>query len=120
MRKKIGDEFDSSTGEFVDYDTTRNPTVHANQIADQKHTDIRVMAPRTALSQITMADLTAIFDMEIMTERTMSSLGGTIPANVGEEWTKGVIAEDPARNNWQVLTVPCDAGSTVFQSVLRS
>jgi hypothetical protein len=118
MRKHIGDEFDNPTGEFIDYNAT--PAPHLTGIANQKHTDIRVLAPRITLSQITMADLTALFDMEIMTERTMLSIGGTTPANVGEEWTKGVIAEDPARNNWQVLTVPCDAGSTVFQSVLRS
>lgn len=118
MSSHIGDEFQNQLGEWDGYFAL--PSDHDNQIEAQKHTDLRAIEPKSTVIEIKMVHLTALFDMQTLQERTMQSLSGTMRSNTGEEWSKGYIAKDPARNNWSVLTIACkSSGTTISQSILR-
>ena len=118
MNSHIGDEFQNGLGEWEGYFAL--PATHDAQIAAQKHTDLRAVEPKSLVTEIQMIHLTALFDMATMQERTMQQLDGTIRSSTGEEWSKGYIAKDPARNNWSVLTIACKtSGTTISQSILR-
>lgn len=133
MSEYLGDEFDSPTGQFDkyfvigpddvsdgEYVPAPTPSSQAEQLAKQKHTDIRSIEPKTPKVLATMLHMTALFDMFSMQDKMMDQLGSTYLVFVGESWSRGSIDRDPARNNWAVLSLDCTAGQeTIFRSVLR-
>lgn len=133
MSEYLGDEFDSPTGDFSKYfvigpddiengayDPAPMPSEQAEQLAKQKHTDIRSIQPKSPSVLATMLHMTGLFDMQTMQDMMMSELLSLYLVSVGESWSKGSIRKDPARNNWTVLSLDCLAGEeTVTRSTLR-
>jgi hypothetical protein len=113
----LGDEFDNNTGEFEGYDAD---TPDEQEVATQKHVDMRSIIAESGAVYISMLHLTAMFDMATLNDRTMQQLRGTLDITTGERWSKGSISKDPSRNNWSVLTVQCNEDEeTIFHSILR-
>lgn len=133
MSEYLGDEFDSPTGQFDkyfvigannvengEYDPDAGNSAQAEQLAKQKHTDIRAIQPKTNSVLATMLHMTGLFDMQTMQDMMMSELLSLYLVSVGESWTKGSIRKDPDRNNWTVLSMDCPANQeTVSRSTLR-
>jgi len=130
----LGDEFDNPTGEFKDYfvigdedlvddvytPVEPSPGSQGDQLAKQKHTDIRAIEPKSPRVLATMLHMTALFDMQSMNSKMMDQLGSIFLSSVGESWTRGTITKDPARNNWPVLSIDCAANEeSSSRSVLR-
>ena len=133
MSEYLGDEFNSPTGEFDKYfvigpddiangayDPDPVPSAQAQQLAKQKHTNIRSIDPKSPSVLATMLHMTALFDMQTMQDMMMDELLGLFLVSLGESWSKGSISKDPTRNNWTVLSMDCPAGEeTVSRSTLR-
>jgi hypothetical protein len=120
-KRHLGDEFNDKLGEFTEYEVIGDEE-QALQVAKQKHTDIRHISRKQDEIYITMLHLTAMFDMATLNNRRMAQVQGRLPVYSGETWSTGIIAKDPTRNNWPVLTSLCksEGQETQIESKLRS
>src|SRR4051812_13833390 len=111
----IKENFDNSTGQFVNYDTY-DDAQKFGFLPNQKHVDIRAFNPGSSEVGQDMLYLAGL-DMTTLDAETMSDLSAEALIT-SETWTSGTVGPLTS-NNWNGLSLPVTAGVTTTDSVIR-
>lgn len=111
----LGEDFDRPIGEYSNFGAI--PVAQEDQLALQKHTDIRCMNQADTQTQINMLylDLLVMQDLDSM---TMNQLNGDVTIKRGEQWSDGSFGAQADRNNWPGMSLSCLVGTNITQSVM--
>lgn len=113
----LWDEFDNPQGAFPHYDA--HDAAQRIALHDQAHVNLRSMVQNDTFIDIPMAYLD-LFRMALADNYTMEDLEATTLVRTGERWTNAVVAKDPTRKNWRILTMLCQPGMNVTESRFAS
>jgi hypothetical protein len=112
---RLSDEFDHPQGRFVNYDTY--DTEDRFKLYGQKHVDIRSFSNDPLRTEWRMVDFNQTQVGEL-NNQTMQSFTGTRLYRQGESWTKGIVGRQSDRRNWHGISIDCQPGTTVSESVV--
>lgn len=113
----LRNEFEDPRGEFHNYDAYDDAQLAA--LKSQKHINIRSFEQYDVTTRIPMLYLD-LLSINTLNTLTMEDIGLTTFVRAGERWTNGIVSKDPARNNWQVLSMPCVSGLNTTISAFAS
>lgn len=111
----IRENFEDNEGRFRNYDAASLD--QRRQLIKQKHVDIRGFRQEDLAARMPMLYID-LLTMEILDERTMGNLNGSVVVRRGEQWTQGLFYIELDRNNVHGMRLTCPVGTTVTESVV--